>query len=561
MSADTTSQTSDTAVSTNNTNPQTTLSVSQNVLQTTNDQTKSSENQIQNDSQVTLLSPNNSKISKKDEPNPVNNNPNEFKNNLVDNKFKSNNTQFKGGITIADGGTFKFPLNGGASAIFHGESGQTGILEIVSGTLSPIYNDNYVQLLSNKITSIKIDSGVLVPVDSNNLFSNLTDLNSITGLNNLDFSNVNNMSNMFSEDQALTEISGISDWDTSQVQDMSSLFQGDINLNSLDLSNWNTKNVSNMKNVFSNDTSLRKLKFGDNTLFNSSVELPMVSKEYNGWVQIDNVGNVVPGDTALSSDKLTDGNIHYGTWIWGNSVPSKASINGENVTIYIGDKINNFDFNARATDKLGNSELVNIDTSQVDIDKPGVYTVTLTTVDGQSKIVTVTVLANKESITGKNITIYTGNQFNDNDFDASATDKTGKSEVVTIDTSKVNINVPGIYNVTISATDGQSKVVTVTVLAKTDNKSKNDSGSNIINGYNNGNSLINIGTNSKQSLNNISSSNIITGKYSNKNIKNNKHKLKGTLPQTGEETSTLLLMIGVTLIGTLGLFGLKKIKK
>ena len=62
-------------------------------------------------------------------------------------------------------------------------------------------------------------------------------------------SKVNNMAGMFRATELLTDLN-VSNFDTSKVKDMSSMFFQNMTLKSLDVSNFNTSQVTNMSNMF-----------------------------------------------------------------------------------------------------------------------------------------------------------------------------------------------------------------------------------------------------------------------------------------------------------------------
>ena len=99
-----------------------------------------------------------------------------------------------------------------------------------------------------QLTQIIIDPGVIANQNSRGLFSHLRKLKTIQGLENLDTSQVTNMSWMFAFCEKLTSLD-VSHFDTSQVTDMSSMFLFD-NLTSLDLSHWDTSQVTDMSSMF-----------------------------------------------------------------------------------------------------------------------------------------------------------------------------------------------------------------------------------------------------------------------------------------------------------------------
>ena len=144
---------------------------------------------------------------------------------------------------------------------------------------------------------------------------------------------------------------------------------------------------------------------------------------------------------------------------------NKQAINGSDFTMYVGDKEPTVtDFNASATDKDGNAIDVTADFSAVDFAKPGTYDVVLSAADGQIKTVKLTVKENKQSIDGSDYAMYVGDKEPTvTDFNASATDKDGNAVDLTADFSAVDFAKAGTYDVVLTAADGQTKTVTLTV--------------------------------------------------------------------------------------------------
>ena len=116
------------------------------------------------------------------------------------------------------------------------------------------------------LTQIIIDPGVIANQDSNGLFSQLVHLKTIQGLENLDTSQVTDMSHMFEYCEDLTSLD-VSHFDTSQVADMSEMFLNCSSLINLDLSNFDTSQVTNMSDMFWSCDSLTSL---DVSHFNTS---------------------------------------------------------------------------------------------------------------------------------------------------------------------------------------------------------------------------------------------------------------------------------------------------
>ena len=101
----------------------------------------------------------------------------------------------------------------------------------------------------SQLTKIIIDPGVVANQDSRGLFSHLGNLQTIQGLENLDTSQVTNMSEMFEECEKLTSLD-VSHFDTSQVTNMSAMFSNCYVLTSLDVSHFNTSQVTDMHGMF-----------------------------------------------------------------------------------------------------------------------------------------------------------------------------------------------------------------------------------------------------------------------------------------------------------------------
>ena len=93
-------------------------------------------------------------------------------------------------------------------------------------------------------------------------FHDCRNLESITGLEYLDTSNVTNMSHMFSKCYSLTDLN-VSMLDTSKVTNMSHMFYGCKNLVNLDLQSFDTSAVTDMGNMFSGCGELQRVYASD----------------------------------------------------------------------------------------------------------------------------------------------------------------------------------------------------------------------------------------------------------------------------------------------------------
>ena len=108
-----------------------------------------------------------------------------------------------------------------------------------------------------QLTQIVIDPGVIANQNSRGLFSHLRKLKTIQGLENLDTSQVTNMSEMFRACLGLTSLD-VSHFDTSRVTDMSSMFDWCEKLTNLDVSHFDTSQVTDMSSMFA-ESDLKNL--------------------------------------------------------------------------------------------------------------------------------------------------------------------------------------------------------------------------------------------------------------------------------------------------------------
>lgn len=69
---------------------------------------------------------------------------------------------------------------------------------------------------------------------------------------------VTSMDEMLASDSALTSVDA-ADWNVSSLQDLENLFQGDASLTSLDLSSWDTSHLTSLSNLFSGLSNLTSL--------------------------------------------------------------------------------------------------------------------------------------------------------------------------------------------------------------------------------------------------------------------------------------------------------------
>lgn len=102
---------------------------------------------------------------------------------------------------------------------------------------------------TDQIKQIDIIDKITLSGDAINMFGDLPNLTTITGLENLDTKYVTSMKSMFANDPKLTSLD-LSSWDTSSCLSMSSMFKQDSSLTSLNLKGFNTSKTEFMQNMF-----------------------------------------------------------------------------------------------------------------------------------------------------------------------------------------------------------------------------------------------------------------------------------------------------------------------
>ncbi|WEV63920.1 BspA family leucine-rich repeat surface protein [Bifidobacterium sp. ESL0732] len=144
---------------------------------------------------------------------------------------------------------------------------------------------------SSNILKVLTDNKVYAPVNASYLLSNLTQIDSVAGLDKLDTSRTTNMSFMFSESfytlSPTVNLRLPASFDTSNVTDMHDFFHHNYNLISIDLGpNFDTSKVTNMDHMFYYCDPLQRIDLGpkfDTTsvtsmtdMFYNSISLKMV---------------------------------------------------------------------------------------------------------------------------------------------------------------------------------------------------------------------------------------------------------------------------------------------
>ena len=134
---------------------------------------------------------------------------------------------------------------------------------------------NVAEATLNMITSVVVDATMASarPEYLENWFRGMGNMSAITGLNNLNTSEVVNMNNAFYNCTALTALN-LSSFNTEKVTSMLQMFANCSALKSLNISNFNTSKVTSMSSMFFNCNALTSL---DLSSFNTANVTKMLS--------------------------------------------------------------------------------------------------------------------------------------------------------------------------------------------------------------------------------------------------------------------------------------------
>lgn len=145
------------------------------------------------------------------------------------------------------------------SNLNNGNGSQIGT--VIADALSITGTDAQVSAAA-LVKQVVLDGSVQAPVNSSNLFAQLSNVTSFVNLQDLDTSQTTNMSYMFIQDASadgdVLNSLDVSHFNTSKVTNMISMF-GKSNLVHIDLSNFETAKVTNMMSMFNGDKYLESI--------------------------------------------------------------------------------------------------------------------------------------------------------------------------------------------------------------------------------------------------------------------------------------------------------------
>ena len=161
--------------------------------------------------------------------------------------------------------------------------------------ISEAEDGSIISWLDGTTLYIASQDNIFTNVDSSYLFSGMSYVETIEGLELVNTSKTTNMSYMFEE---CSGSSNLSSFDTSNVTDMSGMFKSCMFLRTLDLSNFNTSNVTNMSGMFEWCRGLTSL---DLTNFNTS-NVTNMSYMFNSCSKL----TTIYASDEFITDKVTD---------------------------------------------------------------------------------------------------------------------------------------------------------------------------------------------------------------------------------------------------------------
>ena len=222
----------------------------------------------------------------------------------------------------------------GADFAKAGKNDENLQVEIDKNTLADLIVDGVAPKLSNTDGQKIVAKGN----DWTEAFSN-KDLHDISGLANLDTSNVTSMRSMFWSNR-ISDLSPLANWNTGNVTDMDGMFIGNLQISDLSpLANWDTTNVTDMDQMFwgnriSDLSPLANWNTSNVTNMSSMFDRNQISdlSPLANW----NIGNVTNMDSMFDSNRISDlsplanwniSNVtNMGSMFWGNQISNLSPL-------------------------------------------------------------------------------------------------------------------------------------------------------------------------------------------------------------------------------------------
>ena len=154
----------------------------------------------------------------------------------------------------------------------------------------------------DEIKEIDLNAPIAISGSAQRLFSKLSNLVSIKGLNNLQTSQITNFSYMFADCPKLTTLD-LSTFETAKATSYSSMFSGDSALTSVDLSSFTVTDDALTFSMFDSCSNLTKLNLGKDFKFTNYKDTKNNSLQQPGtWVNMgEGDGSLAKGTNQWSS--------------------------------------------------------------------------------------------------------------------------------------------------------------------------------------------------------------------------------------------------------------------
>ena len=175
-----------------------------------------------------------------------------------------------------------------------------------SNTIKAFVDGTALKVTNTKAAPVKFAAGNSVSFDQNSAFSDITTIK----YDSVDTSKVTSANSAFMNMSDLSSITGLENWDTGRITDIRNIFRGCSALTSLDLSKWDTSNITDVGCAFYGCTALNNLNIGtwdtgkvtaiDCLLYNCS-SLPLVDISNWNTGNVTNMNQVFSGCSGLTT--------------------------------------------------------------------------------------------------------------------------------------------------------------------------------------------------------------------------------------------------------------------
>ncbi|AWN34127.1 MULTISPECIES: MucBP domain-containing protein [Lactobacillus] len=229
--------------------------------------------------------------------------------NAKTDKQEAGSTQFDPAKATRDGaisGTWEdIPVTFNNGVLSIGEKGKTYTINN-SDDKNISINNNISNISGTDITEIDINAPITITGSAAQLFARLKNLSNISGLKNLNTSEVTSMQQMFMSCSKLTNLD-LSSFETSKVTSFNTMFVNDSSLTNVNLSSFKISDNAEMMGLFLLCPNLTQIYLGKDFKFNlDSSGKPNNSLNLSGtWVNMgEGDGSLAKGTNQWSSADL-----------------------------------------------------------------------------------------------------------------------------------------------------------------------------------------------------------------------------------------------------------------